>query len=884
MHRDQRRTRGTPMRNTLHVAGRLCGLLLLACMSAPSWALGLGELDLESALNERFKADIELFDTAGLESSEIRVSLATSEDFERVGVERFFFLTTLKFDIQDVRGKPVIRVSSTQPISEPYLNFLVEVLWPSGRLLKEYTVLLDPPTFTQAAAPAVSAPSRDTASSQVSGAIDRGNLDRGNVAVPSARSNRSNPSRSVGTINSDGSYGATTRNDTLWKIASDTLPAADVTVDQNMLAIKRLNPEAFINDNINLLKAGYVLRTPSAADAQALSVADAQQRVRLENDAWRTGRSLPASGTAVASQDNGTPDLKAQVDATDASPASAPAETTSGKLRIVAEAGDSAQGAVESQDSEVAGSVSAEETDRLSRQLEELTYKMDRELEAAGEQVAVKERQLEVKDQEIAELQSQITAMREQMQQLSEQRAQNQSATSTNPDAPWWQSATVLGGGLGALVLFSVGGLMMARKRRNAAEAEYYAAEVEADAERAVGERAEPVMADAQVDEVDMAEETVSETLETDWDAQPEEAYDSADNVDDAEDDWNAEPVQTDDYADSDASADEFAAVGGDPDAALPDGNIGDVIGESEIYIAYGRYPQAVNLLTGALGQDPDRHDVRCKLLELYAETNDRDGFNAEFAALRERCDDTEVLTAAAELEGRLEEVAAEMAVAGSDEAAPASTEASVDDGFELALDDDAEAVDAPTVDLSDASLDDAPVDDGFELELDDLENPAPDAPLDLEYEPPAADAVADNGNAASDPEQGSGDQLGGDLGIDFDPDRGDGASADEASNAADDAGVQDAGAQAEAAEDMLDLDAILDDRADLDAEPDAAPAIDDEFDFADADDGTSTKLDLAKAYIDMGDQDGARDILNEVLTEGTQTQQQQAQELLETI
>ncbi|MFK7916427.1 MAG: FimV family protein, partial [Pseudomonadales bacterium] len=203
------------MRTTLHVAQRLCGLLVLACLSAPTWALGLGELDLESALNERFKADIELFDTAGLEASEIRVSLASTEDFERVGVERFFFLTTLKFDIQDVRGKPVIRVSSTQPISEPYLNFLVEVLWPSGRMLKEYTVLLDPPTFTQAAAPAVSAPSRTTASNRTSGAIDRGN-----VAVPrsnsSGRGSRAG-SANRGTVNGDGTYGATTRNDTLWK-------------------------------------------------------------------------------------------------------------------------------------------------------------------------------------------------------------------------------------------------------------------------------------------------------------------------------------------------------------------------------------------------------------------------------------------------------------------------------------------------------------------------------------------------------------------------------------------------------------------------------------------------------------------------------------------
>ena len=879
MHRDQRRTRDTSMRTTLHVAGRLCGLLVLACLSAPTWALGLGELDLESALNERFKADIEMFDTAALESSEIRVSLASTEDFERIGVERFFFLTTLKFDIQSVRGKPVIRVSSTQPISEPYLNFLVEVVWPSGRLLKEYTVLLDPPTFTQAAAPAVTAPSRTTAANRTTGAIDRGN-----VAVPRASSGTRSPSRrATGSVNGDGSYGATTRNDTLWKIASDTLPAADVTVDQNMLAIKRINPEAFIDNNINLLKAGYVLRTPSASDARSLSPAEASQRVRIENDAWRTGRSLSASNTALAGQD--TPALKAQVDATDAAPSTSSAGSTGGKLRIVAEAGDSAQGAVDAA-AETAGGVSAEERDRLSRQLEELTYKMDRELEAAGEQISVKERQLEVKDQEIAELQAQVTAMREQMQRLSEQRAQNQSATSTAADAPWWQSTAVLGGGLGALVLLSVGGLLLARKRRNAAEAEYYAAEVAADAELAVADRAEPMMAESMAEPAEEAQidDFADETLETDWN--DEQSLDTETDFDLSDD------------LDATADADEFEDNNtGD---SLPEGQIGDVIGESEIYIAYGRYPQAVNLLTGALSQDADRHDVRCKLLELYAETNDRDGFNTEYAALQERCDDPEVLTAAAELESRLEEVAAEIALTGDDVASP-DAEADAEDGsdgtdsFELSLDDDSESASAPTMDLSDASLDasadgelDVALDDGFELELD------TDSDLELDLDADAGLAPeADTGTLAftetgdTDPEAGAGDQLGGDLGLDFDPDR---ETADAVSSVTADVDtvtepeVEVNVVQSDTPEDLLDLDAILDDSAGLDLDDQGAVALDDEFDFADSDDGTSTKLDLAKAYIDMGDEDGARDILNEVLTEGTQTQQKQAQDLLENI
>ena len=136
-------------------------LLVAALFSAQAFALGLGDITVHSALNERFSADIEILDSSGLSPEEIVVSLASSDDFERVGVERFFFLTNLKFEVVAAdAGGAVIRVTSAKAITEPYLNFLVEALWPAGRLLKEYTVLLDPPTFADAPAPAVRAPTR----------------------------------------------------------------------------------------------------------------------------------------------------------------------------------------------------------------------------------------------------------------------------------------------------------------------------------------------------------------------------------------------------------------------------------------------------------------------------------------------------------------------------------------------------------------------------------------------------------------------------------------------------------------------------------------------------------------------------------------------------
>ena len=133
----------------------------LGCIHASSsFALGLGDLKLESFLNEPLKAEVDLLNTDGLHADEIRVRLATREDFERMGVDRAYFLTSIQFEVAvDAQGRGTISISSDDPVLEPYLDFIVEARWPSGRLLREYTVLVDPPVFDQAV-PVVSASER----------------------------------------------------------------------------------------------------------------------------------------------------------------------------------------------------------------------------------------------------------------------------------------------------------------------------------------------------------------------------------------------------------------------------------------------------------------------------------------------------------------------------------------------------------------------------------------------------------------------------------------------------------------------------------------------------------------------------------------------------
>src|SRR5690554_5795920 len=127
-------------------------VLAIAAASALSTgmahALGLGEISLQSALNQPLVAEIELLDVRGLSPAEVMPALASADEFHRAGVDRPFFLNDLQFSpVINAQGKSIIRISSSKPVREPYLNFLVEVNWPSGRALREYTVLLDPPLY-----------------------------------------------------------------------------------------------------------------------------------------------------------------------------------------------------------------------------------------------------------------------------------------------------------------------------------------------------------------------------------------------------------------------------------------------------------------------------------------------------------------------------------------------------------------------------------------------------------------------------------------------------------------------------------------------------------------------------------------------------------------
>jgi pilus assembly protein FimV len=918
------------------MARNLGFLLALAIMlfSARSAALGLGEITLDSALNQLLVAEIELNDTSGLDSGEIIVSLGTRDDFERVGVERFFFLTDLRFEVVTGRnGFPVLQVSTTQPVTEPCLKIVVQVLWPNGRLLKEYTLLLDPPTFTEKSAPVVAAPARGDPGGSPAGRVQRQPTRpdsqvtfRERAASPtespaapqdrtSADSSDSYGSDSYGSdsYGSD-SYGMTDRDDTLWSIASRVRPSRDFTVQQTMLAIQRLNPDAFIAGNINLLKAGYRLRLPNESEVGSLGQQQAVSQVAEHNAAWQSYR----RGEGVRLADNtpsdtgGSSQLAAQIDAT-ASSGAAPraAASQDGELRIVAgatsNAGSGAGGDGQSVELENQLAASEEERDRVSLENEELDYRLD----LMSTQMQQTQRQLEVRDQQIAQLQAQLAEIQAQLQAAAAAptavpppAAATTAAQGTGASKPaFWQSPYVVVGGAVILVSLIVVGLIMARRRQGVVEdgAGLFAAEP-------LDEMADPMVGDAD------AEDEFEDEFEGEF---KEESYDqdsAEDSLDDTvvEDDFDAEPEPE---PEPEPEAEEELVADSD-DPRSTGAQTGDVIGEADIYIAYGRYPQAVSLLLGALTDDPDRSEVRLKLLEVYCETKDQAAFDEHITELVERCDDDELLVVARELEASMrdqdgdddEQVvdleAASLDVGGVDDAYSSLGDSSSDDTLIAAIDDlDAAEVPAGSVLETD---DDAAIDDGFSLSLDDdatdsdaAEEPFAEA---AEETPAEVDGALSLSDLQS--ESGHGDDLGGDLGMDFDAE----APAFQETQVRDDAPADVALAEDKSedeSEDAFDADFNLDDlefeatpgAMDGPAETDvavessvesrvatAADESEDAFDFLDDEDAATTKLDLARAYIDMGDEDGAREILTEVLSEGSDDQQQQAGELLEKI
>lgn len=898
---------------------QVCLLGWLCLFSVGStWALGLGDIELKSNLNDPLDAEIRLIQLQGLSAGEILPTLASNDDFRRAGVERSFFLSNIEFRVVEAAaGDLRIRLSTRQAVREPFLNFLVEVNWPSGRLLKEYTVLLDPPVFdTGLAVDALDISSTEPPQADLS-APEATDITTATVIDAELETLAAEPAPSVRPQEqlAANEY-RVQRNDTLWEVALLVPERSGFSPQQVMLAIQDLNPDAFLQNNINRLKAGSLLTLPIAAQISTRRFQEAIEEVAAQNN----GASRRTANEQVTASEV---QLSATEQTASALPTAVAEKNPDGYLELTPES----QSRTTSASGEAAATI-----DQLQNQLtvaEELNDQYAREttdLESRvaelQNQIAIMERLLDVQNSNLAEVQQALTdapatgelasapaevlspedspletaavsVPEEQASESNEQplgeevasaaevaapvetvapqpappptpiQAPRASASTldnilgfvsemTRPVSDWiYDSVTnmaITGASLLILMLlpFSIRGRKAKKKRTKKAQ---------------------------QAESVAYSEE--SEQINTDYD--------------------DALLMEVDDDAADEVVADEPEVI--------------DAVVEAEMYTAYQKYDQAEEKLKGALAEYPKRPDIALKLLEVYAETANNKGFNeleasitfnaedqGEVAALRARLLEmsgaentgTMLEDAAADIDLDVEAVAEAYQTPSDDEEIQpatnlnsaldfASPEVAEDDSIEpvtLELDEGLEA--------ADGLADDEDLD--FSLNLSDLE--ADEEPLELEN---ALDFASDESLLDAEDDNAPTTAEEPDFGLDFESDPA--ASAElppllDEQEMALDPDAEDETASLLAVEEEIDIapQPPLEEPEPLDDEVqdlDDTQLDDDDFDFLSGSDEASTKLDLARAYIEMEDKDGARDILEEVAEEGDDDQRAQAKDLL---
>lgn len=276
-------------------------LLASSILAIPSLAqaLGLGGIEVKSGLNEPLNAEIQVIQAAPGEADGLAVALASAEDFARVGIDRTRMDMPLSFAVGKANnGEAIIRVTSAAPVREPFLNFLLEVNWSKGRLLREYTVLLDPPVSapSRGSSQVATAPVRDTAPSvpvqttpkPAAPAQAAKPVAPAPVAKPApAPTPAPAPAPVAAQPAAAGDYGPINQGETLWEIAQATRPDGVSDMNRFMIALLRMNPQAFYDQNINALKRGAILRIPSADEINTVAASEAAAAVRSQNELWR---------------------------------------------------------------------------------------------------------------------------------------------------------------------------------------------------------------------------------------------------------------------------------------------------------------------------------------------------------------------------------------------------------------------------------------------------------------------------------------------------------------------------------------------------------------------------------------------------------------------
>lgn len=258
------------------------GLMLLGT-SSYALGLGLGEIQLNSYLNEPLKAEAPILELKDVDLQDIHVQLANVEEFEKAGLDRPFILSQIKFQVVlSSNGKPVVRFTSKDPLKDPFISLMVEAEWHGGRVIREYTILLDPPAIASRSHAVFSQP-KQTALVSVKQSIPQDKL------INASASSTSDNER----LQPGSTFGPISPTDTLWRIASRLAKGNQVSVHQAMLSILKKNPHAFLKGNTNGLIKGKTLQLPTTAEMGFITDSEAQTLVKEYGKSWREGESAP---------------------------------------------------------------------------------------------------------------------------------------------------------------------------------------------------------------------------------------------------------------------------------------------------------------------------------------------------------------------------------------------------------------------------------------------------------------------------------------------------------------------------------------------------------------------------------------------------------------
>ncbi|WP_168163771.1 FimV/HubP family polar landmark protein [Jeongeupia sp. USM3] len=850
-------------------------------MLATPWvshAAGLGKLNVVSGLGQPFRAEIDLTSVQPGEADSLAVSLASPEGYANAQVPYPPSSLGLRFNIDKrANGQYYVLVTSSQAVSEPFLGLLVELNWASGRIQREYSALIDPVGYGNTPARSSELPGKVVGKGASGAAPSSAAVRPAKAAAPARATQQAAadaPAADAYTVKS---------GDTLSSLARK-FQADGVSYEQVLVSLYRSNPSAF-DGNMNRLKRGRILRVPDRDAMASVSRDEAAKEIRLQGENWASYRNQLANAAGKQSAaDAGAGAASGRITAKVDDKGLAQGESGKDVLKL-SKGGQAADTQLKAlQDEAQARQKSLDEANQRVAELQKNIKDMEQALAikspsglAAAASATVPASASAVKA-EVASAVAEVAAasaaapVAASSLAVASPVARKRAPVVVAPPAgepsfvdSMLENPLLIGGGLAA-VLAGLGGLVWMRRRKPAQFEDSFLTAGDLKPNTVIGGSGGAVI----------STQPTENSFLTDFSRQ------------------GLGTIDTDEV---------------------------DPVAEAEVYMAYGRDAQAEEILRDALGKDESRNEIRLKLLEIYAARKDNVAFEEIASSLFAQVGGQGALWEQAAYMGRNLDSANPLyqkagAPAGGGVAAGAVTGVAAGaaavavaaDALDLDLDlsgDAVEAEETPSADLpaggpaDDAATGMASLLDDLDFDLDgqDLDGGVP-APVEAVATAPVADDVGESvagvpdrldglldaptvpadfdlegGNeldfpldlelpelAAAEPEaalalpEGGGDEEG-DLGLDFD--FGDALAGDAELPAA----------LPEVDLSGLDLSLGGDERGDELA--------------AGEDDPVQTKIDLAKAYLDMGDTEGAREILQEALGEGGAHHQQEAQRLL---